>query len=238
MKFKKIVGFGDSWVWGDELIDPKLLDHPDVHPVLVENTEYREKHCFLGLLGKHYDLPVENFGIAGGSLQSSIWTYLWWLEHEQLDPEECLVIVGLTEANRETFYNPNHVSYGNDPEWNRFIHSAWVHSGASNISSQWSNMVKTHMVLTSCSELQRLNYRQSVMFFEGQYNSLSHNVLQFNTIHPPLTAVAANLIWPAVGLRSLVDDRALLAKHGHPNERGHEVIRDRLIPEIERVILA
>jgi hypothetical protein len=238
MKFKKIVGFGDSWVWGDELIDPVLHDHPDVHPVLVENTNYRESRCFLGLLGKHYDLPVENFGIAGGSLQSTIWTYLWWLDHEQLDPAECLVLVGLTEAHRETFYNPNHVSYGNDPPWNRFVHSAWVHSGANNISSQWATMVKNHMVLTSCNELQSLNYRQSVTFFEGQHNSLSNNVLQFNTIHPPMSTSAASLIWPNIGLRSLVDDKPLLAKHGHPNEAGHAVIRDHLITEIERVILA
>ena len=26
MKFKKIVGFGDSWMWGDELFDPNLTE--------------------------------------------------------------------------------------------------------------------------------------------------------------------------------------------------------------------
>jgi hypothetical protein len=100
-------------------------------------------------------------------------------------------------------------------------------------------MIKTHMILTSCTELQNLNYRQAVMFFEGQYNSLAHNVIQFNTIHPPLTTIASNLIWPKFGLRSVVDyNSSLLAQGGHPNEAGHIVIRDRLITEIERVILA
>jgi hypothetical protein len=239
MKFKKIVGFGDSWIWGDELLDPTLVDHEYAHPVLMENTSYREEHCFLGLLGKHYNVPTENFGIPGGSLQSSIWTYLWWLENEKIDPKDCLVLVGLTEANRETFYNPNHVSYGNDPEWNRFVHSIWVRCGATNISKEWANMIKTHMVLTSCTELQNLNYRQAVMFFEGQYNSLAHNVVQFNTIHPPLTTVASSLVWPKCGLRSIVDYNPLLmAPNGHPNEAGHRLIRDHLIPEIESVILA
>ena len=34
MKFKKIVGFGDSWIWGDELMDPALINHPQAHPVI------------------------------------------------------------------------------------------------------------------------------------------------------------------------------------------------------------
>jgi hypothetical protein len=238
MKFNKIVGFGDSWVWGDELIDPELLDHPDVHPVLIENTEYRESHCFLGLLGQHYGVPVENFGIPGGSQQSALWTYLWWLEHEKLNPAECLVLVGHTESNRDTFYNPNHVSYGNDPPWNKFVHSAWVHSGASCVESEWADMVKAKVVLTDCKALKILRYKQSVLFFEGQH-ALSKNVLQLCTIQPPAIVNAQNLIWNDSSLASMLGSNyQLLADNGHPNECGHKVIRDRLIPEIERVILA
>jgi hypothetical protein len=245
MKFKKIVGFGDSWMWGDELFDPNLKNSPNPHPVMVENTPYRERHCFLGLLGKHYNVPTENFGIPGGSQQSAMWTYLWWLEHEKLDPRECLILVGHTESNRDSFYNPEHVSYGNDPLWNKFIHSAWVHSGASCINSEWSNMVKTNMVLTDCEELQILTYKRSVLFFEGQSYKLGNNLLQFTTMGPPtqygpkIVMDAAGLIWPDSGLMSLVcNNPDLITAYRHPNERGHEVIRDHLIPEIERVTLA
>jgi hypothetical protein len=77
MKIRKIVGFGDSWMFGDELLDPKLAaQDPDAHCCWVQNTHYRESHCFLGLLGQHYDWPTENFGIPGGSLDSTQWTYL------------------------------------------------------------------------------------------------------------------------------------------------------------------
>jgi len=32
MTFKKIVGFGDSWMYGDELLDPELSGrYPDAH---------------------------------------------------------------------------------------------------------------------------------------------------------------------------------------------------------------
>jgi hypothetical protein len=239
MKFKKIVGFGDSWIWGDELLDPQLQHRDDAHPVLVENIEYRETNCFLGLLGQHYGVPVENFGIPGGSQQSAIWTYLWWLEHEELDPRECLILVGHTEANRTTFYDPAHVSYCNDPPWNKFIHSAWIHSNDSSFTSQWIDIARLHMVLTDSKESRTLTYRQSVTFFEGQYYKFGGNVLQFNTMEPEVLISAQGLIWNNSSLRNLVGNQSeLLAQHKHPNEQGHQVIRDYLIPEIEHVILA
>jgi hypothetical protein len=129
MKFKKIVGFGDSWMYGDELLDPALAkSDPEAHTCWVQNVEYRESHCFLGLLGQHYGVPTENFGIPGGSLESTEWTWLWWIDHEPA-PQDCLVVIFLTESNRASFYNPNHVHYSNDPPWNKFVHSTWVHFG-------------------------------------------------------------------------------------------------------------
>ena len=38
MKFKKIVGFGDSWIWGDELLDPALVNHPQAHPFCLKTV--------------------------------------------------------------------------------------------------------------------------------------------------------------------------------------------------------
>jgi len=239
MKFKKIVGFGDSWIWGDELLDPNLKNTVNSHPVMVENTLYRENHCFLGLLGQYYDVPTKNFGIPGGSQQSAIWTYLWWLSHEKLNPCDCLVLVGHTGSNRNTFYNPAHVTYANDPEWNKFIHSSWVHSGASFIDNEWAKMVKSNMVLTDCKELRDLTYQQSVLFFEGQNYKLKNNVIQFTTMGPSFFITADGLIWPDSGLSAFIKGRPeLMAPGRHPNEDGHIVIRDHLITEIERVILA
>lgn len=237
MKFKKIVGFGDSWIWGDELLDPALATHKEAHPILIENTKYRESHCFLGLLGKHYGVPVENFGIPGGSQQSTMWNYLWWLENEKLNTEDCLVLVGLTDAGRTSFYNTNHIQYRNDPDWNRYVHSSWIHSGSSQANDEWTKMVKQHTVLTDSSATRKYNYQQAVLFFEGQF-ALHKNVVQFCTLNPPMVYPAKNLIWPDRALTYLVNDSKYLAPKRHPNELGHAVIRDHLIPEIERVILA
>ena len=240
MKFAKLVGFGDSWMWGDELLDPALVNHPNAHPVLVENTEYRESRCFLGLLGKHYGVPTENFGIAGGSLQSTVWNYLWWLEHDP-NPQDCLVLVALTSADRHSFYNPNHQLYANDPPWNKYMHSAWVHYGASTVPDDWADMVKKHMILTDSKQLSDLNYAQTVLFFDGQAKDTA-GVLQFNSMSPQKRMQRSSLLWPDLGLQlmfsKLPHRQHLLAPGGHPNVAGHDWIAKLLIPEIDRVILA
>ena len=242
MKFDKIVGFGDSWVWGDELLDPKLSTHKNAHPILVENTSYRENNCFLGQLGQHYGVPTENFGIPGGSLQSTIWTYLWWRNHETVPLNRCAVLVGLTEPSRHTFYNPNHVVYANDPLWNRFVHSAWIHSGNTTPGDPWTQMVKSHMVLTDCATVHKLNYQQTVLFFEGQSCFETGTLLQFNTMSGIMSMECSSMIWLDKSLHQLLDthpDRSsLFAVQGHPNKKGHEILRDGLIVELDRAILA
>jgi hypothetical protein len=244
MMFDKIVGFGDSWIYGDELLDPVLLQQsPDAHCSWTQNQHYRESKCFLGLLAQHYGTDVENFGIPGGSLESTEWTYLWWLDHEP-NPERCLVIVFLTESNRASFYNPNHVHYSNDPPWNRFVHSTWVHFGSSVIGPEFTDMIRRYLVLTECAELWDLRYRRATIFFDSHATSHGIKMLMFNTLPPVRTQKdLATLIWPdfswSMHFREHPDnrDRSMICQGGHPNELGHEYIRDLLIPEIDRVIM-
>ena len=239
MTFTKIVGFGDSWMWGDELLSPDLESHPQAHPVLIENTVYRESNCFLGQLGKHYNVPVTNFGWPGGSLQSAIWCYLWWLEHEQ-DISDTLIVVGHTDGNRTSFYNPEHVSYANDPPWNKFVHSSWVHSGNRDRGDQWVNMIKSYMVLTECPELEILNFKQSIEFFTGQQYFRKLPTIQLSISVPPVCN--EHLVTGANGLRNVLKElnqpkQPIYKSGGHPNEIGHKLISDYLISHIDRVIL-
>lgn len=244
MKISKIVGFGDSWMYGDELLNAALKQSdPEAHCCWDQNTQYREQHCFLGLLGAHYDLPTENFAIPGGSLESTEWTYLWWLDHEP-NPQDCLVLIFLTESNRASFYNPRHTHYSNDPPWNRFVHSTWVHFGSSVIGPEFTDMIKRYLVLTECEQLWDLRYRRAVLLFDSMATSNKIATLMWNTM-PPLRAMPTvrNLVWPSFAwtlyFRDHADnqDRGLIMPGGHPNERGHRLIRDRLIPELDRVII-
>jgi hypothetical protein len=227
--FKKIVGFGDSWMWGDELMNPELLDHPNAHPVLYLNSPYRENNCFLGLLGKYYGVPTENFGFPGGSMQSSIWTYLWWLEHEALDPAECLILVGHTEPNRYTFYNPEHEVMPHDLPWNRFVHSSWIHNGATHFSKDWINMVKQHMVLSDCPESRDINIKSSVLFFDGQYHAIAKNVIQFFAPRWYQCPDRDSMILKNSSLNDLLPNTSeFFAPGRHPNKKGHEIISQEL----------
>ena len=244
MMFDKIVGFGDSWMYGDELLDPVLVAHEHAHATLHLNVPYRENHCFLGLIGAHYGVPTENFGIPGGSLESTEWTYLWWLDHEPRT-DRCLVLVFLTESNRASFYNPKHIHYSNDPPWNKFIHSTWVHFGSSVIGPEFTDMIRRYLVLTECAELWDLRYRRAVRLFDSHAHKAGISTLMFNTMPPVRTMPdISTLIWPDFAWTLYFRehpqnrDRGLVMPGGHPNEQGHEIIRDLLIPEIDRVILA
>jgi hypothetical protein len=239
MKFKKIVGFGDSWMYGDELLDPVLIQQdPNAHSCWHQNDLYRDSHCFLGLLGKHYRVPIENFGIAGGSMQSSIWTFQWWLDHEP-DPEKCLVIVGHTDSDRLSFYNPNHRSYGNDPPWNRFVHSTWVEYGSSVVPKEFQTMIKQQLVLTNCAKLARLNYQQTVQFFDGVAARKNLNMMQFQIMPADVEMDLPTRIWPGFSTTHWFRDhpgnqkRELIMPGGHPNEIGHQMITEKLISTID-----
>jgi hypothetical protein len=246
MHYKKIVGFGDSWMWGDELLDPDLhkYNYPGVlETTLHHNTSYREKNCFLGVIGQHYDIPTENFGIPGGSLQSSIWTYLWWLDHESLPIDDCLILVALTSPDRWSFYDPDHVSYEFDPPWNRFVHSAWMHSDNTCYSDPWTSTIKNLFVLSDCQQLRQLNFDQAVHFFQGQSAINNKNVVQFkcadsNTL--PIKSVPS-LIFPDSSLKQLIRQdpncQQLLAPKKHPNEQGHKLIAQHLINYIDSCII-
>ena len=231
--FERIAGFGDSFVWGDELLDPDL--GPDYTAASATNTTYREQHCFLGLLGTHYAVPVENLSWPGSSLQSAIWNYCWWRDHTP-NPDQYLVIVGLTSAYRTSFYNPNHKVYDNDPPWHRYVHSTWVNHSQANFSQEWQDLVQLHTVLTSSEQSQRLNYLQSVYFWQGVQASHA-GVIQFATM-PAVSAVQAdNLIWPDSCLRNSIQDPDLLCAHGHPNEKGHAMISKQLQHIIDHAII-
>ena len=246
MKFRKIVGFGDSWMWGDELLDSDLLnEHSDAHPCWVQNTAYRERHCFLGLLAQHYGVPCENFGIPGGSLQSEIWTLLWWLEHEP-NPGECLVLVGHTDADRMSWYNHDHVSYSNDPPWNKFVHTAWTEATDDVVSPEWKALSKHFIGMVSGPEFNYLNWLQTVTMFDGVASRYQIPMLQFQVAPIQNRKSFSTLIWPEQDLvtyffrrpENMHGRRALWCQNGHPNEKGHELIRDMLISEIDRVILS
>jgi len=239
LKIKKIVGFGDSWTFGDELIAPELQGQKYASS-LDQNKDYREEHCYLGLLGKHYGVPVENYGIPGGSLQSAIWTFLWWLRQEP-NPEQCLVLHGITDSDRFTLFNPDHHQYCDDEEWNKFEHSAWIEFGSSVIPEHFRDIGKKLLAYSSSPELDQYNYEQAVYLFDGISARQNIPMLQFHIMPPDNPLQVPTLLWPERNYCNWIvhhpEKEKITAPDGHPNEIGHQMIKDQLIPEIDSVIL-
>jgi hypothetical protein len=220
---KKVVGFGDSWMYGDEL-----------------DEATREQDCFLGQLGQHYNIPAENYGINGSSLQSAMWTFLWWLEKEPR-PSECLVLVGLTSSYRFSHYDTNRTS----PNLNNtdvrpadnLIHSSWP---TYNFSKDFAQLIKLQTVLTACDEWKILNYQQTVLFFDGVSARQHIPLVQFN-IMPDYARIknVPTLPWPDFDLKTWIhqDHPEYRLPGGHPNSQGHHLITQRLIPETNRAII-
>ena len=236
MRYKKIVGFGDSWVWGDELLDPDLQQRPNAHPYMIQNKSYREQHCFLGLLAKHYNIEQENFAIPGGSLQSTIWNYVWWYQYETVPIDDCLVLVGITHPGRMSFYDPQTNLNAMSARWDKYVHSAWIDPQHSSYSTQWTDLVKKLTVMSDCQELQLLNLQQAMMFFEGRPNTF-----QFRTSNVPQHITAKNLLFAEHTvihfLMNLPDCQIYLAPDQHPNELGHQKIAESLISQLDSCII-
>ena len=222
--FKKIVGFGDSWMYGDELTEPNITA-TNPHEVGLQHRAYRERNCFLGQLGQHYNVPTENFGIMGGSLQSAIWTFLWWLDHEP-NPEDCLVLHAVTNSYRFSHYNPRHEIMLDDPLWNRFVHSSWQ------LESDFQALIKQQTVLTDCPELHKLRYQEATMLFDGVSARRDISTIQFNIFsEQPYELSTLFTDW------SLKDTITDVKPGGHPDETGHQKIAQLLINYIDRAII-
>jgi len=236
MEFKKIAGFGDSWVFGDELLDPFYAKTNNLaHAGDRQNKPYRDQHCYLGLLGQHYGVPVENYGIPGGSLDSTVWTFLKWL-NQTPDPENFLILIGLTEADRFSHWNPNGAN-----EEKKMVHSTWAEFGSSEVPPEFSTMIKQQIVHTVCEELSMLNYQKAVIMFDGIVLRRDLNLFQYHIASPPCTVTdAPSLLQPEFSLtkwfvQELQADhgKKFIKENGHPNELGHQLIRDLLISWID-----
>jgi hypothetical protein len=170
-------------------------------------------------------VPVENFGIMGGSLDSARWTFLYWLAHEP-DPESCLVLHAITNSYRFSHYNPAHEIMPNDPPWHRFVHSSWP-------DATFENLIKQQTVLTDSSELHQLRYQETVLLFDGVSARQDILTMQFN-VFPENKTCNAPTLFTDWDLKSCITN---VKPGGHPNETGHKKIAQLLINYIDPAII-
>lgn len=202
-----IVGFGCSWIHGDE------TEHPTAQPDTRDHRIYREQNCFLGRLAGKLDLECENRGVSGGSLQSTMWEFSRW-QQEAVDPANWLVIIGLTESSRASWWNgPNRDSrhYGGD-----YMHNHWDHP-----RHKWHDFIKWHLTQCDDADLWEMNYWIAANFFDSYCRVNSIPLLQINVFRPNQIFSLPSLYDPNFNMRGAMKPE-WLAPGKHPNEIGSE----------------
>lgn len=213
---KRIVGFGCSWIHGDE------IEHPTAEPGSKEHRLYREKNCTFGqlanLLGiKHDSVRVVNRGISGGSLQSTMWEFTRY--RDRID-SNTLVVVGLTESSRQSWYNCDDRS--------PYMHSHWTHD-----THTWNDFIKFYRVHSDCEQLWRMNYIIATEYFRNYCTVNNIPLLQFKVFPAPCEVPDV----PHWNARGFVQDmhnkhKDCLAPGHHPNEKGSKFLAERLYQTI------
>lgn len=106
----KIIAFGDSWVFGDEIAD--------------DDAKKRESVNLTGIIRNTYKLSTYNFAINGGSLDEIILQIISYLNSPHYNTDD-LILIGLTSPIRKYHYN-NILKTGiRFPSWSWDSFSHW-----------------------------------------------------------------------------------------------------------------
>lgn len=229
-RFSKIVTFGDSFAWGDELLAPDQKNSAD-----YGNRFYREQNCYTGILARHYGVHAENLAFPGGSCQSTRWIYTWWLQQEN-DPQSCLVLVQLSGPWRSSQFDQHRIQHETDAKWNQFIHSTWIEYYRHNHPRAYDYFRLEHDLADS-DQRNSMVQAETYLFFQGQQSQVG-GLVMFNSQTASLdhSVRPESLAWPDACLQTLVPQKHFWAPDGHLNEAGHEMVAEMLIHEIGRAM--
>ena len=204
----KLVGFGCSFTYGSELLDPELANSWDRHH---ENTPYREKHSWLGRLAEKLDASYINLAEPGASNYSIQEKFASYIHNAE---DNVIICVGWTSHLRNSWWS--------DRE-QRWIHDGFIRNenetlfGAS--FKEW--LLHSHK---RCEQV-TLNAK---LFVNSVCKLHSIPILQFNAIGAHATTnypgyfVDGSTMEGILKQAQLEDVRKqLFASGGHPNEAGH-----------------
>lgn len=217
----KLVGFGCSFTYGSELVNPSI--GKDNHHA---NTRYRNKNVWLGRLannlGYQFDNLAEpansNFAIAQQVSNYFLNTY---------DPQDKIIIcLGWTAKTRMSWYSTN-----------------WVHNGFAGNEYGWYRSCR-EWVNNSTEESHNLYTDNAKFIVNNICKSMNIPIIQFNAIGHHKTTQYPNYFIDGNSMdgmirRAMAEDNRLnlTAKDGHPNEAGHEYFTIRLTEFVKSNII-
>jgi len=216
----RIVGFGDSWIHGDGLIDWEQSK---------ECWLYREQNCLIGqlaqCLGIEYDSArVVNCDTSGGSLQSTVWDFAQWAQ-QQTHFDNTLLVIGLTESSRQSWWRSNA----------NYVHNHTVHPG-----HEWEAFVKHYHVHSNNQNIWKMNYWTTTEFFHNWAVANSVKLLMFNIFPAPFDSPhVTNPGWNVRGELARLEHTVgnVTAPCKHPNKKGYHLLAKHLHQMLQSSIL-
>ena len=240
MTIRKVVCFGCSWTYGDELIAPEFrhLSDSDFRDHYDNNRSYRLANCYTGLVARHYGLEQDNMAFPGSSLESMRWNLMWYLRNNQ-SRDDVLFLVGLTDATRQSWFNPLHEISMKDPQWNRHMHGTWLLEPNPDIDHNWFRLQQSWLGMSYHRDWAEFNFQQTINLFDQANTGYGIPVIQFSVLENRWGVNVPSLVYSGTNFRDILVHKTKelamqpFAKGGHPNEQGHRIIADHLIEHIK-----
>ena len=210
----KLVGFGCSFTYGSELVDPEV--GTEFHR---ENTRYRESNVWLGKLAKLLGATWDNRAEPSNSNYAIQYQFTDWFNNSRNSAEQVVVCVAWTSLDRmswlgDKWYHSGYISTGTEPMYKQ-SHRDWIINGTD----------KTRALHTETAKL----------FVNSVCKLHDIPILQFNALGNHKPTHYDNYFLDGLTMESMLknaqqnDDRLdLFANGGHPNKAGHEYFTIRL----------
>jgi len=210
----KLVGFGCSFTYGSELVDPEI--GPEFHH---KNTHYREDKVWLGQLAEMLGTDVwsDNRSEPGNSNYAVQYQFVDWFNNNRDPNETVAVCVAWTSPRRFSW-----------------LGKKWIHNGY--IQNDGETLFKNSHKDWITSGIDNVYYTDAAKLFVNSVCNL-HNIpiVQFNAIGIHKSTSYKGYFMDGMTMKGCLqdamksDDRLdLFASGGHPNEAGHEYFTIRL----------
>jgi len=218
----KLVGFGCSFTYGSELVDPKLGN--EYHHA---NTRYRNNNVWLGRLANNLGYQFDNLAEPANSnfaIAQQVSTYFLNTYDSQ---DKIIICIGWTEKTRMSWYTNN----------------TWTHNGFAGDNHGWPQSAR-EWVIKSDKESYDMYTDNAKFIVNSICKSMNIPVIQFNALgHHKATQYSNYFIdgnsMDSMLRRAIAEDNRLdlIAKNGHPNEAGHEYFTIRLTEFVKSHII-
>ena len=212
---KSIIGFGDSWIYGDGIDST--------------NEDIRNEYCILGQIGKKLNLPTDNRGRSGAAITSVQWDFSQWASLTN-NPQDYLVIIGVPSETRESWWNNDTTSH------HRYHESVW----RIDHTHKWHDFCKHFLLYSDCDKLQQLRYWQGVNYFDSYCSKHKIPLMQINVFKPRFPCQVDTLFHPEKNMIDLVrleqakTNKQLTSECHHANKAGAEWLADIFVSEIKK----